>query len=225
MSGDCDKARIVWRQGNTLVGPSAPLLNLWAQRELRAGGTSARHKARELLQEALVSNPFHGPSLRALAVLDDRSGARDLSDDLYRAAAERLGSMGVPSSEGWIPCTSTAPSSSQLHERPITEVGFREDGDTAPCRPPEEGIVHLLHSRAQQLLRDGNQEAAERVLHQIETLEPNNPHCSHTRGMLALQEGKLDDALAFFNRGLQSRGENLYNAYFVWLGVGVGTSM
>ena len=45
MAGDCDGARQVWERGLEAVGPSAPLLNLWAQRELRAGGPQVRVKS------------------------------------------------------------------------------------------------------------------------------------------------------------------------------------
>ena len=129
---------------------------------------------------------------------------------MYRAAAEGLGlqppfPLGCPvlDAESDDPAARFDAATDPL----AAPLGSQHCTLLAPHLWEEEASVQLLHSRVQQLLRSGDREAAEAVLQQLEALDPCNPHGCHTRGMMAMGEGLLDVALAFFTKGLTKRGE------------------
>jgi hypothetical protein len=90
VSGRCTQAREIWRRGNmTPLGPSAPLLCYWAQRELRLQNLGA---ARDLLAQAQAADPHHAHSAALAASLEDRartSGARMQSSGPQRTARQQ----------------------------------------------------------------------------------------------------------------------------------------
>ena len=69
--------------------------------------------------------------------------------------------------------------------------------------------LRLLHARVQQLLRRGDRSGSQEVLGRMEALDMLHPLLCHARGVMAVQEGRLGDALSWFRRGLSRKGAML----------------
>jgi len=65
----------------------------------------------------------------------------------------------------------------------------------------------LLHCLAQMLLKEGDRQGALQHLAVLEGVDPGNGYLCHTKGLLAQQEGRLDEARAWFERGTRETCE------------------
>ncbi len=150
--------------GNIKAGPSVPLLHMWARRELKAGGPQARRTARKLLKQALDLDPNHLPSIQTMASLADRCGDRESAEEMYGRAMQYIPIQADASSSS----SSSFSSSGGGEGGPLmpwkgmklgsTAAGSSQKGSThSQSSLPPKGLLPLLHSRLQQLLRHRDQ--------------------------------------------------------------------
>ncbi|GAX76729.1 hypothetical protein CEUSTIGMA_g4176.t1 [Chlamydomonas eustigma] len=228
MTGDCEKARKVWSAGNSMAGPYAPLLNLWARYEMKSGGAAARTKAKELLIQALQADPDHAPSQQALVTLEDRAGGVDQASELYRMYLQgaflrhlwQENRGGGTKGSAWPASHDHIFKGREAGEKKDSLIEQQNEGVSLEQNSLSAGTAasngsnsirskvspQVLHSWAQHLLKQGDHAGAHQALDRLEQLDPGNPHGCHSKGVLAVQQGQLEEAQQWYCRGLGRKG-------------------